>query len=70
VSIWFMGGFIIFNLGVVSTYLSVIFTEVKRRPYTIVRKVYERNANDEGKRNHAGGPRQRRMRLSSKSKLP
>jgi len=70
VSIWFMGGFIIFNLGVVSTYLSVIFTEVKRRPYTIVRKIYERNANDEGKRNHAGGPHQPVMRLTSKSKWP
>ena len=56
VSIWFMGGFIIFNLGVVSTYLSVIFTEVKRRPYTIVRKIYERDANDEEQARPRGRP--------------
>jgi putative glycosyltransferase len=70
VSIWFMGGFIIFNLGVVSTYLSVIFTEVKRRPYTIVRKIYQRDANDGEKRNHADGPHQPMMRLTSESKWP
>jgi len=47
VSIWFVGGFIIFNLGVISTYLSVIFTEVKQRPYTTVRRCYA--AEDSGK---------------------
>jgi putative glycosyltransferase len=67
VSIWFMGGFIIFNLGVVSTYLSVIFTEVKQRPYTIVRKVHERNVNDE---NEPDDPSRRTLstRLASQSK--
>ncbi len=46
VSLWFFGGLIIFNLGVISTYLSVIFIETKRRPVTIVRKVYEQKAPD------------------------
>jgi putative glycosyltransferase len=41
VSIWLLGGLIIFVLGVIAIYLSVIFTEVKNRPYTIVRQVYD-----------------------------
>lgn len=40
VSLWLIGGLIIFNLGVVSIYLSKIFTEVKNRPYTIVKDYY------------------------------
>ncbi len=39
-SVWFLGGLIIFSLGVIGIYLSVIFTETKTRPYVIVRKVY------------------------------
>ena len=39
-SVWFLGGLIIFSLGVIGIYLSVIFTESKTRPYVIVRKVY------------------------------
>jgi putative glycosyltransferase len=41
VSIWLLGGLTIFCLGVIGIYLSKIFIEVKQRPYTIVRKVYE-----------------------------
>lgn len=41
VSIWLLGGLIIFVLGVIAIYLSVIFTEVKNRPYTIVRQIYD-----------------------------
>jgi len=40
-SIWFLGGLTIFCLGVIAIYLSVIFTETKRRPYTIVRQIYQ-----------------------------
>jgi putative glycosyltransferase len=40
VSIWFMGGLIIFVLGVIGIYLSRIFIETKQRPYTIVRAVH------------------------------
>jgi putative glycosyltransferase len=42
ISIWLMGGLIIFCLGVVGIYLSKVFIEVKQRPYTVVRNVYER----------------------------
>ncbi|MBP1991142.1 glycosyltransferase family 2 protein [Paenibacillus eucommiae] len=41
VSIWLMGGMIIFCLGIVGIYISKIFTEVKQRPYTIIKKIYE-----------------------------
>jgi putative glycosyltransferase len=44
VSLWFLGGLIIFNLGIIAVYLSVIFTEVKQRPYTVVRQIYDRVA--------------------------
>lgn len=40
-SIWLLGGLIISFIGVVGIYLSKIFSETKRRPYTIVRQVYE-----------------------------
>ena len=44
VSLWFLGGLIVFCLGVVAIYLSVIFAEVKRRPYTIVRAIHQQAA--------------------------
>jgi putative glycosyltransferase len=40
VSIWFLGGLMIFFLGVIGLYLSKIFIEVKDRPQFIIRKVY------------------------------
>ncbi len=40
VSVWFLGGLIIFILGIIAIYISIIFTEVKQRPYTVVRKVW------------------------------
>jgi putative glycosyltransferase len=42
VSIWFLGGLTLFCLGIIGIYLSKMFTEVKQRPYTTVRQVYER----------------------------
>lgn len=41
-SIWLLGGLIISFIGVLGIYLSKIFSETKRRPYTIVRQVYAR----------------------------
>ena len=41
-SIWLLGGLIISFLGVVGIYIAKVFTETKRRPYTIVRPVYGR----------------------------
>lgn len=39
-SIWLLGGLIISFIGLIGIYLSKIFIETKRRPYTIVRQVY------------------------------
>lgn len=41
-SIWFLGGLIISFIGVVGIYLSKIYSETKRRPYTIIRQVHRR----------------------------
>lgn len=42
-SIWLLGGLIIAFLGVIGLYLSRIYTETKRRPYTIIRQIYRRD---------------------------
>jgi putative glycosyltransferase len=41
-SIWLLGGMIISFIGVVGIYLSKVFSETKKRPYTIVRQIYAR----------------------------
>ncbi|MBX9778450.1 MAG: glycosyltransferase [Xanthobacteraceae bacterium] len=41
-SIWLLGGLVILFIGIIGIYLSKIFSEAKRRPYTIVRKVHGR----------------------------
>jgi putative glycosyltransferase len=41
ISIWLLGGLTIFCLGVIGIYLAKIFIEVKQRPQTIIRDVYE-----------------------------
>jgi putative glycosyltransferase len=40
-SIWLFSGLIIFFIGVQGIYISKVFSEVKQRPYTIVRHVYK-----------------------------
>ena len=40
VSIWFLGGLITFILGILGIHLANILAETKRRPYTIVRRIY------------------------------
>ena len=42
-SIWFFSGLIILFMGVQGIYVAKIFTEVKQRPYTIIRQVYRGN---------------------------
>ncbi|MFO1321948.1 MAG: glycosyltransferase [Burkholderiales bacterium] len=42
-SIWLLGGLIILFIGVIGIYLSKVFSEAKRRPYTIVRQLYGRD---------------------------
>lgn len=39
-SIWLLGGLTLSSMGVLGIYLSKIFSEAKRRPYTIVREVH------------------------------
>jgi len=39
-SIWFLGGLILFCLGVIGIYLAMIFNQVKNRPLTIVRQEF------------------------------
>lgn len=41
-SIWLLGGLIISFIGIIGIYLSKIYSETKRRPYTIVRQIYGR----------------------------
>lgn len=43
VSVWLLGGVMIFCIGVVGIYLAKVFSETKQRPYSIVRNVYERH---------------------------
>ena len=40
VSIWLIGGLVILLLGLIGIYLSKIFIETKKRPYTIIREIY------------------------------
>lgn len=40
VSVWLLGGLMIFFLGVIGIYLAKIFIEVKQRPYATIRKIY------------------------------
>jgi putative glycosyltransferase len=39
-SVWFLGGIMIFCIGVIGIYISKIFIETKGRPYTIVRGIH------------------------------
>jgi putative glycosyltransferase len=47
-SVWLLGGMIIAFIGIVGIYLSKIYSETKRRPYTIVRRVYGRSSEQGG----------------------
>jgi putative glycosyltransferase len=40
-SIWFFSGLIIFFIGLQGIYISKVFSEVKQRPYSIIRHVYK-----------------------------
>ena len=40
VSVWMLGGLTVFSVGLVGLYVSRIFMETKRRPYTVVRREY------------------------------
>lgn len=40
-SIWMLGGLMISFIGICGIYLAKLFSETKRRPYTIIREIYE-----------------------------
>ena len=40
-SVWFFSGLIIFFIGLQGIYISKVFSEVKQRPYSIIRHVYK-----------------------------
>lgn len=46
ITIWFLGGLTIFFIGLVGLYLSKTYTESKRRPLYLVRKVYGAGENN------------------------
>jgi putative glycosyltransferase len=46
VSLWLLGGMLIFCVGIIGIYVSRIFIETKQRPYAIVRQVHERAAGE------------------------
>jgi putative glycosyltransferase len=43
-SIWLLGGLMICFIGIVGVYLAKVFSEVKRRPLSIVRTIYQRGS--------------------------
>lgn len=43
VTIWFLGGLILFSIGVLGIYMAKIFDQVKRRPLYIVKELYSRD---------------------------
>jgi putative glycosyltransferase len=40
VSIWLIGGILMFCVGVIGIYLSKMFSEIKQRPNSIIKKIY------------------------------
>jgi putative glycosyltransferase len=46
-SVWFLGGVLIFCVGIIGIYISKIFIETKNRPYTIVRRVHPYSGADQ-----------------------
>ncbi len=42
-SIWFIGGIIMFSIGIIGIYISKIFLEVKNRPISLINKIYTRD---------------------------
>lgn len=41
ISIWFLGGLITLILGILGIYIANIMAETKRRPYTLIRRIYK-----------------------------
>jgi len=52
VSIYLMGGVIMFGLGIIGIYLAKIYSEVKGRPYSIIKNFYQSQIFDDSPQNH------------------
>jgi putative glycosyltransferase len=48
VSVWILGGLMIFCIGLIGIYISKIFIETKGRPYTIVRSLHRYDSTNAG----------------------
>ncbi|MDB5378543.1 MAG: glycosyl transferase [Rubritepida sp.] len=48
VSVWFFGGLIVQALGIIAIYIANVYQEVKRRPYTHLRRLHRAPAAGEG----------------------
>jgi putative glycosyltransferase len=48
ISIWFLGGLMLFCQGIMAIYLAKVFAETKRRPYTVVRAWHGTDQDREG----------------------
>lgn len=46
VSIFFIGGLLMTSLGIIGLYISKIYNEVKKRPRTIIKNIYENKNNE------------------------
>ncbi|HKU17934.1 MAG TPA: glycosyltransferase family 2 protein [Candidatus Saccharimonadales bacterium] len=42
-SIWIIGGLIMTFIGIIGVYIAKMFSEIKHRPYTIIRDIYEKH---------------------------
>lgn len=64
VSLWFLGGLILFSIGIVGEYIGKIYLEVKHRPRFLIQEFIDSNV--EGGR----GRRERREQTGQKSRKP
>ena len=46
VSIWFIGGLVLFAIGIVGVYIGKMFLEIKNRPFSIIKKIHRAKTND------------------------
>jgi putative glycosyltransferase len=42
-TVWLIGGTIMFTLGIIAIYISKIYLEVKNRPLSVIKKIYRQN---------------------------
>ena len=68
VTLWFLGGVIIFCIGIIGIYFSKVFIEVKQRPYTIIRRIYEHGTAAQSRSDTVSQKRFQNLNLTFKDK--